>query len=525
MQPLEATDPKQIGGVRLISRLGSGGFGIVYLGVSAINTWVAVKVLNLAYIDIETRRRLAREARASRLVHSEFVSSIEEVSISGTPPFLISEYVPGPTLAELRNQFRPLNDLEFTALAAGLAQALNDMHQKGVIHRDIKPSNVIMGEVGPVVVDFGIARTSADSLITRQGIVAGTPNWMSPEQVSGNQISAATDVWSWGSCLEWVARTHGIDLSQHSALSALIQRTKLEDPLSRPLADEIIDAITSGVETSRFIEEPWGPLRTIAAEQRLQLPTTASTPLDFIPLTKLYGDSSPLLTTRVAPPSTVDDPPTHNLQQATQVAPQQLPYRRKSGTWLVIALSVGVLLALGAGVAVGLALWSPQTVSPTTVSAPTPTVTISATIESDTVEQDSDSVPETPQGGEQELVNQLAIGMNAQDWAFVNSLCYPTQTCEVQFTDFFASRYSRGQWVETSFGRLNSCRFNVPYNMERGCIDSSKWVGSVFFTCFKDGKYGYQEEITSFTFTYANGFPQIERFDPVALVNRADECY
>lgn len=173
---------------------------------------------------------------------------------------------------------------------------------------------------------------------------------------------------------------------------------------------------------------------------------------------------------------------------------------------------------------------NPTIVVVTPMPAPNPTVTVTevpvASPQINTVPPPAPTVdPYLPQGGEQAVINELAFGMNAQDWIYVDSLCNPPQTCQVQFTDFFAKRYASGQWVETSFGTFNFCRYNVPFGMERGCTNSNRWVGEIYFTCYKNGRYGFQSELTSFTFNYSSGYPSIERFDPVVVMQRADECY
>ena len=528
MEPLQAGDPRRIGGIDIVGRLGAGGFGTVYLGSSPLGRWVAVKVLNLTAVDTDVRRRFARESRAGRTVDSAYVASLEEVSISGNPPYLVSEYIPGPTLAQVNSVFRPLTTDEFTALAVGLAQALEDIHSQGVIHRDVKPANVILSGHGPILVDLGIAKTSSDTMLTQQGIIAGTPHWMAPEQANGEEPTPAIDIWSWGACLRWVAQHHGIALGPEHPVNDLAMRALSNDPALRPTTSEIIAEISGAQSAPEFIAPRWTELRDHAMYLESQLPT--------------QGGLHPTLLDSETQPTRQDHA---EIGEPTRLDPEVPPAPRRTRRTLVwpwIALGVAVFLAtVIATVLIGVQWLGNQQLAlvpgsqantPVVPEAPTPTVAVTGELNSDqdpepqpqvTVTQEVD--PYEPRGGEQELVDELALAMNLQDWSYVNALCNPPQTCEVQFTGFFAPRYSRGQWVETVFSQFYSCRFNVPSDMQRGCANTNRWVGNIFFTCFKDGSFGYQKELTSFTFTYVNGYPQIERFDPVALIDRADECY
>lgn len=540
MEPLQAGDPRHIGGIEIVGRLGAGGFGTVYLGSSPLGRWVAVKVLNLTAVDTDVRRRFARESRAGMTIDSVYVASLEEVSISGNPPYLVSEYIPGPTLAQASSAFRPLTAEEFTALAVGLAQALKDIHSQGVIHRDVKPANVILSDHGPVVVDLGIAKTSGDTMLTQQGIIAGTPYWMAPEQANGEGPTPASDIWSWGACLRWVSQHHTITLGPEDPMIDLVQRALSDDPQRRPTTDEIITGLAGTQSAPDFIAPRWAALRNHATYLESQLPTQGGSHPTLL-------DGSTLLDEGTQPTQrdidAIDDHT--NLDPEISLTPDRsgIPGTpRRSLVWLWVALGVAAFLAtVIATVLVGVQWLGSQQITlvpgsqattPVVPEAPTPTVTVTGEPNSNqeqqplpdvTVTQEID--PYEPRGGEQELVDELALAMNLQDWSYVNALCNPQQTCEVQFTNFFAPRYSRGQWVETVFSQFYSCRFNVPFDMQRGCTNTNRWVGNIFFTCFKDGSFGYQKELTSFTFTYVNGYPRIERFDPVALINRAEQCY
>lgn len=542
MEPLTADDPQEIGGIRLTGRLGTGGFGTVFLGVSSLGRWVAVKVLHLPSIDREMRQRFAREAKASLQIKSPYVAHVTEVSVSGNPPYLVSDFIPGPTLMDSRSQFRALTTDELYALAAGLAGGLRDLHAIGIIHRDIKPANIILGDAGPVLVDLGIATIESDTMITQLGQVAGTPHWMSPEQVDGLHATPASDMWAMGRCLRWVSHQHGIQLDEDNALSLLISSATQQDPKERPTPEEFLERLVGTQRLADFIAPRWSSLEQEANARKAALPTQVPSAGIMLP-TRL--DAAPTET----PPTTLDQtqvwrepevtPSPHTDFPYPEPLPNAAPQRSSHSSKVVIAvLALVLFLAVIAGtVVVGMQLLNQPAASssdgaPEIPSAPTPTVTVTPESQGGTDSQPGPQVtvtenagPNPATGGEQDLIFRLASAMNSQDWATVNSLCDPTQTCEVQFTSFFAPRYARGQWVETSFDTFYSCQGNVPFGMERGCVTPDRWVGDIYFTCFKDGSFGFQEELTSFTFTYSNGYPLIQRFDPVALVSRADECY
>jgi len=199
--------PGKIGPYRLLEKIGEGGMGVVYLARDKQNRTAAVKVLGpLVADDPDARRRLAREVETMRRVRSPHVAEVLDADITGPSPYVATRYVNGRTLEDVVRQDGPLRGAALDRLAAGLASALTAIHKAGVIHRDLKPGNVMLDEGKPVVIDFGIAN-AADTVsrITQAGMVMGTPGYLAPEVIEGQDSSGASDVHSWGATVAYAA--------------------------------------------------------------------------------------------------------------------------------------------------------------------------------------------------------------------------------------------------------------------------------------------------------------------------------
>lgn len=198
---LRETDPAEVGGYRIEDRLGSGGMGVVYLARSASGRRLAVKVVHAQYADDdEFRTRFRREVAAARQVSGAFTAPVVDADADASRPWMATLYIPGEDLGTHVRRHGPLPPPQLRELAAGLAEAIRDIHRAGMVHRDLKPANVMLAEDGPRVIDFGISRATelaAADVLTQTGRVMGTPPFMSPEQFSSPQdVGPAADVFS-----------------------------------------------------------------------------------------------------------------------------------------------------------------------------------------------------------------------------------------------------------------------------------------------------------------------------------------
>ncbi|MFI6292453.1 serine/threonine-protein kinase [Nonomuraea sp. NPDC050790] len=203
-RPLAEGDPPWIADYQLSGVLGSGGQGVVYLGRTSQGRPVAVKTLHSGMAgDDLARERFLRESEFARRVAAFCTARVLDAGIAGGRPYLVSEYVPGPSLELLVFRYGPRTGGGLDRLAITTLMALQAIHRAGVVHRDFKPSNVIMGREGPVVIDFGIAR-ALDQSAAVSGLV-GTPAYMAPELLDGGAASVASDVFAWAATMVYAA--------------------------------------------------------------------------------------------------------------------------------------------------------------------------------------------------------------------------------------------------------------------------------------------------------------------------------
>ncbi|MDQ0752370.1 serine/threonine protein kinase [Streptomyces africanus] len=205
-RPLQADDPPMVAGYRLVARLGAGGMGRVYLSHTQGGRPVAIKVVRPELADDPAfRRRFRREVEAARRVRGAYTAELIDADADGTPPWAATLYVPGPSLTEAVARRGPLPVPAVLWLMAGVAEALQAIHGVGIVHRDLKPSNVLLAADGPRVIDFGISLAADFTSHTVTGATVGTPHFMAPEQASGGEVTAATDVFALGQTAAFAA--------------------------------------------------------------------------------------------------------------------------------------------------------------------------------------------------------------------------------------------------------------------------------------------------------------------------------
>lgn len=210
VEPLRSGDPRGVGRYEFLGRLGAGGMGLVCLGRGPDGRLVAVKLIHEDIAaDPDYRRRFAREVRAAATVHARFTAAVVDADPQAPQPWYAAQFIDGPTLGHVVRRTGPLAKPALRALAAGLAEAVAAFEAAGVVHRDLKPDNILLAADGPKVIDFGIARGENDSVLTRAGSILGSPGYMSPEQIAGEQATTASDVFALGAVLAFAGQGSG----------------------------------------------------------------------------------------------------------------------------------------------------------------------------------------------------------------------------------------------------------------------------------------------------------------------------
>ena len=345
MLPLRETDPRDVGGYGLVGRLGEGGQGVVFLAVSGEGTRVALKVLP-ATTDSQVRSRFLKEVAAAQRVARFCTAQVLDAGIFERRPFIVSEYVDGPSLVEVVEQDGPRGGSALERIAVATLTALGAVHAAGMVHRDFKPANVLLGPDGPVVIDFGLATVPGMTTTGLSGQSAmGTPAYMAPEQLAGERVTTAADMWSWAVSMTFAgtgklpftgdsltAMAFAILNGEPSVgslpepLGSLVRRCLSKDPAARPSArDALSELVAAGAQ-------PMGPL-----------PPQAETPEP--PQAETPGPA------RAETPG----PPQHitGSNPKRDGAGDKAAHARRSGhvgrRWRVTALLASVLLVGGAG--------------------------------------------------------------------------------------------------------------------------------------------------------------------------------
>ncbi|MFJ4964775.1 serine/threonine-protein kinase [Streptomyces sp. NPDC088729] len=412
MEKLGADDPHRIGAYRLLGRLGEGGMGQVFLARSDRGRTVALKLARRELAERpEFRARFRQEVRAAHRVGGAWTAPVLDSDTEAPVPWVATGYVAGPSLQRIvsgrpglpvaaSGAYGPLPIRSVQLLGSGLAHALQHIHGAGLIHRDLKPSNVLMTIDGPRVIDFGIARaleSVSDGDLTRTGALIGSPGFMAPEQVRGERVTTACDVFCLGSVLAYAASGRlPFGSAESGGVHALMFRIAQDDPdltgVPAELADVVRDCLAkdpaarpgTGAILERLGEaqadEPWLPATLIAqlgrhavelldaedpepaapdahagpdtaAPPPFSTPPSFSTPPPFsatpaAPAAAPAPDAAPAPAPHAAygPPLSGPDP------QQPYFAPVPVPDRERRSTGGTIALvAVAVAVAIGAG--------------------------------------------------------------------------------------------------------------------------------------------------------------------------------
>jgi hypothetical protein len=304
--PLLPGDPQWLGGYRLVGRLGEGGQGTVYLAQPPSGQPVAVKLLRAEWTrDPVARARFAREVAAVGKVAPFCTARILDARVDGDQPFVVSEFIDGPSLQAVVARHGPLSGSALDRLAVATATALSAIHQAGVIHRDLKPGNVLLGPDGVRVIDFGIAR-SADAAATLTSQLFGTPGYMAPEVVRGEQAGPAADVFAWAATITFAATGN--------------------PPFHGPNMAATIYQLTNGEPDLGVLS---GHLRGIVADCVVQDPGARPTAVDLLMRLMQYSQHDDLATQ----PPVFLQAPLQTVPVTDQYPPGPDPYAQEAGTY------------------------------------------------------------------------------------------------------------------------------------------------------------------------------------------------
>ena len=248
LEPLRRWDPERIGPFAVLGRLGAGAMGQVYLGRSTAGRLVAVKTIKIEFAEeAGFRTRFAHEVAAARQVSGVFTAAVVAADPEADVPWLATAYVPAPSLHKLVRVCGPLPVPAIRWLAAGCAEALESIHNAGLVHRDLKPSNVLVAPDGPRVIDFGVARAAERIQLTVTRGAVGTPAYMAPEQARDTrQASVASDMFSLGATLLFAATGH--PPYQGDTVMDVLVRLATEAPDTGGLPAELTPLVTACLE-------------------------------------------------------------------------------------------------------------------------------------------------------------------------------------------------------------------------------------------------------------------------------------
>jgi serine/threonine protein kinase len=290
MLALRETDPREVGAYRLLGRLGEGGQGVVFLAEGPTGSSAALKLLPPT-TDPQVRSRFLKEVAAAQRVARFCTAQVLDAGIFERRPFIVSEYVSGPSLVEIVEQLGPRGGAALERIAVATLTALGAVHAAGMVHRDFKPANVLLGPDGPVVIDFGLAAVPGMTTDLSGEATVGTPAFMAPEQLAGSRVTAAADMWSWAVAMVFAgtgelpfkgdsltAMAYAILHSEPSVgrlpepLGSLIRRCLNKEPAGRPSARDVLgELVASGAQLS-------GPMPAKVSARPADEPAKVSAP-------------------------------------------------------------------------------------------------------------------------------------------------------------------------------------------------------------------------------------------------------
>ncbi|MEW2378994.1 protein kinase [Micromonospora sp. NPDC047812] len=344
--PLWTHDPVTAGPYRLVGRLGAGGQGVVYLGEDDQGHRVAVKMINIDLSDLRARSQFMKEIAAARRVVPFCTAQVLFAEVDGERPYVVSEFIEGPTLYRHVREQGPVAGNALHRLAVGTATAVAAIHRSDIVHCDLKPDNVVLGRDGPRVIDFGIARAlGVTETVTSR--VMGTTAYMAPERFRNDSVGPPCDVFAWAGTIAFAAGgrppfgNDSLFAVMHRVLNEppdlpalppgldeLIRQCLAKDPAERPEAEQVLMRLLG-----QDVRDA-GPLRRETVLQLGNETAGAPTPNQPLPLPRTASDPptarpEPTAPTRVGTASTARPEPTAPTRVGTAPTARPEPVRHQ----------------------------------------------------------------------------------------------------------------------------------------------------------------------------------------------------
>jgi len=326
-----------VGGYTLLHPLGEGGMGVVHLARRGPDgERIALKLLRPHVVgDEEARRRLEREVGSLRRVRSRWVAEIVDADPWAEVPYVATRYVPGPALHDLVVDEGPVTGGDLLWLAGGLAEGVASVHGVGVLHRDVKPSNVLMEGRTPILIDFGLARVADDPRLTHTGYLLGTPGYLAPEILYGDDATPASDVHSWAATVAYAGTGHPpFGRGPAMAIMDRVRRGQFDiDGLPTDLAAVVAAALDPEPDARPTLDQVLAWLRPLTTQRGAARPVAPPTPRPHDPYTVPLALAAQAATddeTDVWPGHGVAEPPTLALTPAEE---RTAPVRDEPAAW------------------------------------------------------------------------------------------------------------------------------------------------------------------------------------------------
>ncbi|WP_309647860.1 serine/threonine-protein kinase [Nocardioides sp.] len=325
--------PRTVGDYTLLSKIGEGGMGVVHLARREGGDRVALKVLRPHIVgDDEGRARFAREISSLQRIRSRWVAEIVDADPWAEVPYVATRYVPGLSLHDHVIEEGPIEGRNLTWFAGCLAEGLASVHEVGVLHRDVKPSNVLMEGRTPILIDFGLARVADDPKLTHTGWLLGTPGYLAPEILYGDDATTASDIHSWAATVAY-AGTGSPPFGRGPSMAVMDRVRRGEHDLSGLPHDlrQLIEAALDPEPSQRpDLASILAWLRPQTTQPHPVVPPVPTGPEDIftIPLALAGSHAADALTDRFAEPPTQrlpEDPPTRPYTEVARAAPPVAP--------------------------------------------------------------------------------------------------------------------------------------------------------------------------------------------------------